>query len=263
MNSYITLETIKSPAALDIRDDSHDMRLLSLVEGVSRAIDGYCRRHFYVLRATRLFDGDGTATLRTPDLVSIDPGGLSTDDDRDGVFETSWSASEYLLHPANADPVGGHDAARPYWSVDAGVGRRFPSGSRSVRIAGEWGFWRRLRRAAATVSGAVDDGRAEIVVGSLAGIQVGHTLLIGDEQVYVRGISARTLSVARGVNGAAVADHGPGDAISIFEYPSPVSQAVLLQSARLWRRFASSSDPVAGLGPDVRDLLASYKRLTI
>ena len=267
MNSYITLNTIKDPSVLDIRDTDADVRLLSLIESVSRAIDGYCRRHFYVLRATRQFDGDGSATLRTPDLVSIDPDGLSTDADRDGVFETAWSASEYVLHPANADPTGGHDAARPYWSVRAsaagGTGRGFPFGSRAVRVAGEWGFWRRLRSAGATVSGAVDDRRAEIVVGSLGDMQVGHTLLIGEEQVYVRGISARTLSVARRLNGTVAASHEPGDAISVFEYPRPVSEAALVQSATLWRRLANPSDPAIGLAPDVRELLAPYRRLTI
>ena len=263
MNSYITLETIKGPSVLDIRDDDHDARLLSLIEGVSRVVDGYCRRHFYVLRTTRLFDGDGSAAVRPPDLVSIDSNGLATDDDRDGVFEMVWGESEYLLHPANADPTGGHDAARPYWSVRASLNRRFPYGCRTVRIAGEWGFWRRLRRVAATVSSAVDDQRSEIVVGALADIQVGHTLQIGDEQVYVRGISARTLGVIRGVNGTNAARHEPGDGISVFEYPAPVSEATLLQSARMWRRFAYPSDPVCELGRDVKELLAPYRRLTI
>ncbi len=263
MNTYITLQTLKSAGALDIRDDDHDARLLSLIEGVSRAIDGYCRRHFYVLRATRLFDGDGTSTLRPTDLVSIDPSGLATDDHRDGVFETTWDESDYVLHPANADPTGGHDASRPYWSVNATDGRRFPLGQRTVRISGEWGFWRRLRRVASTVSSAVDEHRAEIVVGALADIRVGHTLLIDDEQLYVSGISARTLSVTRGVNGTEAAGHDPGDGISVFGYPAPVSEAALLQSVRLWRRSASPSDPVCGLGADVRELLAPYRRLTI
>ena len=263
MNTYITLETIKSPSVLDIRDDDHDARLLSLIESVSRAIDGHCRRHFYVLRATRIFDGDGSARLRPPDLVSIDPGGLSTDDDRDGIFETAWDDSDYLLHPANADPIGGHDSSRPYWSVDTAGSRRFPYGVNAVRITGEWGFWRRLRRVPATVSSAVDDHRAEIVVGVLADIQVGHTLLIGDEQVCVRGISARTLSVMRGVNGTDASSHDPGDAISVFEYPAPVSEAALAYAVGMWRRSANPSDHVCGLGADVRDLLAPYRRLAI
>ena len=263
MNSYTTLETLKSPSALDIRDADHDTRLLSLIEGVSRSIDGYCRRHFYVLRATRTFDGDGSGRLRPPDLVSIDPGGLATDDDRDGVFETVWAEPEYVLHPPNADPTGGHDASRPYWSVDAAGRRCFPHGPRTVSIAGEWGFWRRLRRVAATLSGAVDEHRAEIVVGALADIQVGHTLLVGEEQLYVRDISARTLSVMRGVNGTDAAPHDPGDGISVFEYPAPISEAALLQSVRLWRRCASPSDLVCGFGPNAKGLLAPYRRLTI
>ena len=262
MNSYTTLETIKGAGALDIGDGERDARLLSLIEGVSRAVDGYCRRHFYVLRATRLFDSDALDMLRIPDLVSIDANGLWTGDDGDGAFETAWSASDYHLHPANADPTGDHDEARPYWGVRALHGK-FPAAPRSVRIAGEWGFRRRLRPSAATVSSAVDAGRDQIVVGSLGGVQVGHTLLVGDEQVYVRGISARTLSVARGVNGTTPASHEAGDAVSIFEYPAPVSEATLLQAVRLWRRLAGASDASTGLGADVKELLGPYRRLTI
>ena len=262
MNSYTTLETIKGAGALDIGDGERDARLLSLIEGVSRAVDGYCRRHFYVLRATRLFDSDALDMLRIPDLVSIDANGLWTDDDGDRAFETAWSASDYHLHPANADPTGDHDEARPYWGVRA-LHRKFPAAPRSVRIAGEWGFRRRPRPSAATVSSAVDAGRNQIVVGSLGGVQVGHTLLVGDEQVYVRGISARTLSVARGVNGTTPASHEAGDAVSIFEYPAPVSEATLLQAVRLWRRLAGASDASTGLGADVKELLGPYRRLTI
>ena len=267
MNSYTTLETIKGAGALDIGDGERDARLLSLIEGVSRAVDGYCRRHFYVLRATRLFNGDGSDTLRTPDLISIDANGLRTDDDGDGAFETVWGASDYHLHPANADPTGDHDEARPYWSARASSGlyRKFPVGPRTVRIAGEWGFRRKfsVKPGAATVSGAVDAVRDQIVVGSLGGIEVGHTLLVGNEQVYVRGISARTLSVSRGVNGTVPTSHEAGDAVSIFEYPAPVSEATLLQAVRLWRRLAGASDAATGLGADVKELLGPYRRLTI
>ena len=89
-NSYVSLDVFKGEGVLNIVGDGGDARLLSLLESVSRLADRYCNRHFYVLEATRRFDGDGGKWLLLPDLVSIDDGGLRTDDDMDGVFETVW-----------------------------------------------------------------------------------------------------------------------------------------------------------------------------
>ena len=267
MNAYTTLETLKSRAVLDIRDASQDAQLLSLIERVSRQIDDHCRRHFYILRNTRLFDGGGADWLRVPDLVSIDRDGLATDDDRDREFETLWNDSDYLLHPVNADPTGGHDTARPYSSVRvdrvAGSKQRFPSGARTVRIAGEWGFWRRLRPVSSTLTSDLDADRIELPVESSPGIEVGHTLFMGTEQIYVSGASGQTLSVRRGVNGTAAEDHETGVAISIFEYPGPISEAAVLQAARFWRQRGGSSAQSASLAEDVRQLMAPYRRLTV
>ena len=93
-NSYVSLDVFKDEGVLNIAGDGEDARLLSLLESVSRMVDRYCNRHFYVLEATRRFDGDGGGRLLVPDLVSIGEGGLKTDDDLDGVFETAWDAWE-------------------------------------------------------------------------------------------------------------------------------------------------------------------------
>ena len=114
MNAYTSLHTLKSPSILNLTDDAHDDRLLMLAENVSRHIDRFCNRHFFCLQATRLFDGSGGDTLLVPDLISVDPDGLKTDDDLDGSFETTWPDSDYLLYPANADPAAGLDVSSPY-----------------------------------------------------------------------------------------------------------------------------------------------------
>ena len=117
-NSYVSLDVFKGEGVMNIVGDGGDGRLLSLLEGVSRMVDRYCNRHFYVLEAPRRFDGDGGGRLLVPDLVSIDEGGLRTDDDMDGVFETTWGAGDYVLLPLNADPVSrGNSGSRPYTSV--------------------------------------------------------------------------------------------------------------------------------------------------
>ncbi len=262
MNTYTTLDAVKSPSALDIQHDREDERILAVIEAVSRQIDGYCGRSFYIVNATRLFDcdgDDGSRTLFTPDLVSIDADGLATDDDGDGAFETVWPDADFELHPPNAAPAGGGDRARPHHAVRvaSGSGWRFPSGSRRTRIAGQWGFWRRLRTASETLSGAVDAERGEIAVSGRADVCAGHTLLIGSEQLYVRSVSApQTFQVERGVNGTTATAHGSGDAIRVFEYPAPIREAATIQAARTWRGEG------AALGTDLRATLRAYRRIT-
>ena len=137
MNAYTSLHTLKSPSILNLTDDAHDDRLLTLVENVSRQIDRFCNRHFYCLKAARLFDGRGGDTLLVPDLISVYPDGLTTDDDLDGIFETTWPESVYLLYPANADPAAGLDFSYPYnklvVNTTAGPRQTFPARRRTVR----------------------------------------------------------------------------------------------------------------------------------
>ena len=65
-NAYADLTTLKSSGVLNINGTAFDTRLLAVLQDVSRWVDSYCDRHFYVLTATRQFDGDGTRVLHVP-----------------------------------------------------------------------------------------------------------------------------------------------------------------------------------------------------
>ena len=270
-NSYVSLDVFKGEGVMNIVGDGGDGRLLSLLEGVSRMVDRYCNRHFYVLEAPRRFDGDGGTRLLLPDLVSIDEGGLRTDDDLDGVFETMWGAGDYVLLPLNADPAsGGNPASRPYTSVavsgSVGSERRWPDGAGTVQIAGQWGWWRHLRRAAGTVERVPDTEATAVAVSDRAGIEAGVTMLVDSEQMYVRSCNGVTLTVVRGVNGTESADHDAGVPVDVFEYPGPVVEAVVLQASRLQRRMAGAVGPPeggGGLDEDVRLMLGMYRKAAL
>ncbi len=269
-NTYVTLDVLKGPSGLNITGSSEDGRLVAVAEAASRLVDRYCNRHFYVVRATRRFDGNGAARLLLPDLVRVDDGGVRTDEGRHGTFGTEWDAGDYVLLPRNADPEGGGEP-RPYTSIEvSGRGARhaWPAGRGTVQIAGEWGWQRRLRREGET-SGAVADGDArQVMVGPSTssgrtdlGVAVGHTLLIDEEQLYVREARDGTLVVDRGVNGTDAAAHEAGSAVYVIEYPAPVVEATLLQTARLWRLASGSDqDGPAVLNGDTRALLGSYRK---
>lgn len=132
-NSYVSLDTLKSSGVLNITGSGDDTRLRTLIEAVSRVVDGHCNRHFYVFKGTKLFDGGGALNLHLPDLVSVDTGGLKTDDNRDRTFETTWAMSDYRLMPSNAAPSdGANPASRPYTrlsvDVESGSKSEFPRG---------------------------------------------------------------------------------------------------------------------------------------
>ena len=256
-NAYVSLDVFKGSGVLNIVGTGEDGRLLSVIESASRVVDRHCNRHFHVLAATRRFNGPDSRALLVPDLVAIEPGGLRTDEDGDGVHESAWSESDFLLLPSNADPASpSNPQSRPYNRVET-TGRRWPSGRQRVSISGEWGWWRRLRRAKETAS-AVDAASARLVVSHRADVEAGHTLLIDSEQLFVRGYAGHTLTVDRGVNGTTPAAHDAGSAIDVYEYPGPIAEVTIILAARLRRGAGHGSGGL--FDTDLMALLAPYRR---
>ena len=267
-NTYVTLEAVKGPSALNIAGSGEDGRLTAVAEAASRLIDRYCNRHFYAMRATRRFDGNGAERLLLPDLVRVDDGGVRTDDGRDGTFGTTWDASDYVLLPRNADPGGGGATSRPYTSIEvsrSGDRQAWPAGRGAVQIAGEWGWSRRLRSEGETTGAVADAEAREVRLSGGSGGSPGHTLLIDEEQVYVREARGEALVVDRGVNGTEASAHEAGSAVYVFEYPGPVVEAALLQTVRLWRLTSGGGDSGgrAVLDADVRAMLGSYRKAAL
>ena len=257
MNSYVTVDLLKSSSVLDITGSGDDARLRGVLENVSRQIDRYCNRHFYAASLTKKFDGSGTQRLLVPDLISIDSSGLKTDDNKDRMFESTWATTDYLLLPSNADPTtAGNPQSRPYTvaevDTDAGTKADWPAGRQTVQIAGQWGWWRHLKRASETATVA-NSTTTTLTASAATDVEVGHSLLLESEQVYVTAISGTTYTITRGVNGTTAASHSGGTAIDIYEYPGPIIEAVIIQAARLWRRKdATFASPVGfpETGPD-------------
>ena len=196
-----------------------------LAENVSRQIDRFCNRHFFCLKATRVFDGRGGDTLLVPDLISIDPDGLKTDDDLDGAFETTWPDSDYLLYPANAEPAAGLDVSSPYnklvVNTTSGLRESFPNGRRTVQVGGQWGYWTRLWTPDGSLEEDLDTDETGMTLTAVTGISPGHTILLDSEQMYVSGIVGSTLTVTRAVNGTAPSTHRLGDGVRVFALPRP------------------------------------------
>lgn len=111
-NSYAALADLKS--ALRISDSVDDTLLELSIESASRQIDGACERVFYSTTATRVYRPRDSFVTEIDDLVTLTS--LKSSSRADGVFDITWSATDYQLHPLNG-LVGG--SYRPFDSITA------------------------------------------------------------------------------------------------------------------------------------------------
>ena len=283
MNAYGSLTEIKSSSVLDFTATTDDTRLRRVLEAVSRAIDDWCQRHFYVLEQTKKFDGNGKLRLYLPDLISIDTSGLKTDDDKDRTFETTWPTTDYLLGPSNADPTGlTNPQSQPFRfvdvDVDAGNEDIWTKGRETVQVAGQWGWWEHLATPATSKvdNGAGYDATAvTIVVDDGTEFEEAETIKIGSEQLYVTAISTNNLTVVRGVNGTTAAAISDDAVITIYRYPDPIREVTIMEASKLWKRkdaaFASvigfpetgQQEILRGFDSMSKMLLSPYKDMTV
>ena len=140
MASYATLQ--------DARDEgitpamASDSRVLSLLEEVSIAIDGFCGWHFDARARTLVLDGSGTQTLDLP-VPSIEITSLVVDGD-----EYSLDPEELFVRGAPVEAGG--DFYNPYLQrvgsttrserLRRGGSSRFPFGRSNISISGTFGF---------------------------------------------------------------------------------------------------------------------------
>ena len=297
-NAYCDLATLKSGGALNITGAAHDARLLALLEESSRWIDAYCNRHFYLLHATRRFDGGGGRQLQVPDLVGVTSlkilkGGEGRESGNPAGSGAGvggvWGSDDYRLYPLNAEP------GQPWAALYSPAGKpgflgQVPLSPRE-RHSGN-------RRQVGLSEVRVDSGTVIkdnspigpsdtrlMVKAAVAGnagavtVSAGHTLAIGEEQLYVTGQSGQSgqleaeLTVQRGVNGTAAASHDAGAAVAVYRYPTAVAEACLQLASQLWNdrgytaiaagggRTGVGGGPGRGLA--VERLLDAYRKLPV
>ena len=135
-NGYTTLVTVKTALGIPMDEQSDDFYIEATIESVSRMIDNHTGRRFYSEADTRYYAPISIDEIFTDDIISVTS--LKTDDDNDGTFETTWSASDYHKYPLNAGEDG-----RPYTRIEtSGYGNySFPLGvKRAVQIVGSFGY---------------------------------------------------------------------------------------------------------------------------
>jgi len=141
---YATVEALKSRMRITGTNDDYELHTACF--SASRAVEQECERHFWRTTAAevRTFEPCGTYVVNMTefnDLVSISA--LKTDSSGDGVYDTTWTASDYQLWPPNPSAA---PEAKPYSHVRAVGNQVFPTvfavGARTnvVEITGVFGW---------------------------------------------------------------------------------------------------------------------------
>lgn len=137
----VTEDDLKEILGIANADTTDDNRLTMAADAATQMIQAYCNRHF-VQQATV---SARTYVASTPWLLEVDDIStaigliVKTDEDADGVFETTWASTDYQLEPLNGK-LGGQDW--PYTRIRAIKAREFPFdyGQALVQVTARWGW---------------------------------------------------------------------------------------------------------------------------
>jgi hypothetical protein len=138
-DSYATLAELKN--RLGITDTSDDTRLTEALASASRGIEDCTHRQFNLAASAtaRLYYPRYEDMATVDDIASTTGLIIETDAGGDGTFETTWSATDYELHPLNGVVDG--RSGWPYRKIKA-VDRWFPVCTKraSLRVTAVWGW---------------------------------------------------------------------------------------------------------------------------
>lgn len=136
---YVDPEDLK--VRLEITDNDAMVRLTGACQAATRGVETFCGRQFNDAGtvSARVFRAKSCHLVTVDDFSTTSGLIVKTDEDDDGVYETTWSAADYEVSPLNGvvDGVAGW----PYWTIRAVRSRVFPTRQRaSVQVTSRWGW---------------------------------------------------------------------------------------------------------------------------
>lgn len=140
MSNLCQLADLKS--SLNITAATNDRALELAIEAASRAIEQHCGRKFSAdtTATARVFEPMSAWLCQVDDISSTTGLIVKTDEDDDGVFEQTWTTSDYSLQPLNGVVDG---QTWPYTRIAATLGDYlFPVTTvrPPVQVTARWGW---------------------------------------------------------------------------------------------------------------------------
>lgn len=180
-NWYVGREVVKR--AVGVWGKGRDAVIDRVIEQASREIDALTDRRFIPITATRQYPWPQPFRVRSYEL-RLDEDLLSVDSLTDeGDDATAISSGDYFLEPVNTGP--------PYFwiEIDLSTTADFLAKNthqRAVRVTGSWGYGNATVTAGTLRdSGGINTTVTTLVCSDGSLIDVGDTLLIGSEQLFV------------------------------------------------------------------------------
>ena len=117
-NGYCTQNELKTFVGIPTSDTADDSLLDDAINAASRQIDAFCGRYFYADGSTsaRKFFTDDLYRLRVDDISTTTGLVVKYDDDDDGTYEVTVSASQYQVLPING--IVGGITGNPYYIIE-------------------------------------------------------------------------------------------------------------------------------------------------
>ena len=266
---YATLNQLKDPGYLNIPNTDYDATLLRILESVSEDIDHLCYRHFDCFEGTQYFDGSGRTLIPNDDILSISS--LTLDMDGDGTYETTVSSTDYAMYPLNGYSIWPKLYLKlNYRSTCGGFASGIPAGVKITGVFGHGDGNSATPYVTTGITGTVGTTSGTTLTISSEGVlQVGQTIRIDSEQLYVKSLTtdgSKTATVDRAVNGTNASNHSAAT-IYVYKYPGPVVESCLLWATNVWKQrenptIFKSGNSVTGeyqLSGDIEQIMA--KRL--
>jgi len=250
-NWYATREAVKR--AGNLFGTSRHIIIDRTIEAVSSSISRETRRRFIPETATKLYKwpqrfSNSSITLWTnEDILSVTT--LKTK--AQNTSPTTISSSDYFLEPQQ---YGG-----PYdrIEIDESSTASFESGDtqqRSISVLGSWGYSANTDSSGTVVSGLASDATATSMVisdGSL--VDVGHTLLIESEQIFVSDRTSAAEPNSDLLDGALTADRSETVTVdSGGRYA--VNEVILVDSEEML---------ITGISGNVLSVIRAYNSTTL
>lgn len=137
---YIDVDSLKDYLGIDHAEQ--DETAVVVVPAASRAIDVFCDRRFWAdtTATVRYFDACSDHRVKVDDFHSTSGLVVAHDSTDDGTYDTTWTASDYELHPINGTRSGLE--GWPYMEIRSTGTRTFPMGGYRTRVSvtALWGW---------------------------------------------------------------------------------------------------------------------------
>lgn len=148
--------------------------------------------------------------------------------------------NDYILEPDHQAP---YDTLKLSENTSAGLS----AGQKTLTIEGAWGWQSETEVLTGAIAEALDATEVDIDISRVGEVSPGVTLLIEDEQMYVRREAGTVITVVRGANGTTAATHDDATAISIYRYPADVVEACMSIARDRYRSREAGTTALLGL----------------